>query len=222
MPLEALYAYPEQAKLGRILPKNKLYEQIKPNQALKNLFITQIEQIQWQYVLASRTINLIHSSPVPEIQVFTLTLKGQQLDLTTLKAIDQVIKFPTLFEVVKGDQAQLIAAYKRPNEVDNNKWVISDYFLSPWLSITSARQALPVAVTLAHLYQQIIHSLLPYVAKPTEQLEDTIERISQINSKTKQLSQAENRLLKEKQFNKKLLINSKIKQLQQEIAGLIG
>lgn len=222
MPLEALYAYPEQAKLGRILPKNKLYEQIKPSQALKNLFINQIEQIQWQYVLAGRTINLAHSQQVPEIQVFTLTLKGQQLDLAILKAIDQAIKFPTLFEVMKGDQAQLIAAYKRPNEVDNDKWVISDYFLSPWLSITTSRQALPVVLTLSHLYQQIIHSLLPYPAKPTEQLEDTIERISQIRSKTKQLSQAENRLLKEKQFNKKLLINRQIRQLRQELTTLIG
>ena len=47
----ALFSYPPQAAFGRTLPKNKLYEKAGANSRLKDLFVSQVEQIVWQYKL---------------------------------------------------------------------------------------------------------------------------------------------------------------------------
>ncbi|MFZ4504556.1 MAG: DUF4391 domain-containing protein, partial [Methylovulum sp.] len=87
----ALFHYPNAATLGRKLPKNKIYEHAKPSTAVRELFVSQVDKIIWQYKLAPETVNLPAKPNVPEIQIFTLALKTPELSEDVLRCIDQAI-----------------------------------------------------------------------------------------------------------------------------------
>ena len=74
-----LFDYPKNAAFGRVLPKNKIYEHGSVSSAVRQLFVRQVEQIVWQHKLAPETVNLKASKAVPEIQIFSITLKGDEL-----------------------------------------------------------------------------------------------------------------------------------------------
>ena len=215
-----LFDFPKSAAFGRVLPKNKIYEHASPSTAVKNLFVRQVEQIIWQYKLAPETVNLKPSRAVPEIQIFRIALKTGEIKHDVLHCIDQAIPFPILFELRYEGKTQAIAAFKRPSDADSCKWVVSDYFESVWLPSEAPRTSLPVVFDLEALYAHLLTPLLPFPARPGEGLKDRVERMEQIRSRQRELDKCEARLRKEKQFNRKVAINTELRTLKQEIKTL--
>ena len=179
-----------------------------------------MEQIIWQYKLAPETVNLKPSRAVPEIQIFRIALKTGEIKHDVLHCIDQAIPFPILFELRYEGKTQAIAAFKRPSDADSSKWVVSDYFESVWLPSEAPRTSLPVVFDLEALYAHLLTPLLPFPARPGEGLKDRVERMEQIRSRQRELDKCEARLRKEKQFNRKVAINTELRTLKQEIKTL--
>lgn len=219
--MSVLFAYPEAAKFGRVLPKTKIYEHASPSTAVKNLFVSQVEQITWQFKLARETVNLKGAPSVPEIQIFSITLKTGELKYDVLQCIDRAIPFPILFELRYEGKIRAVAALKRPSDADKSKWVVSDYFESAWLPTEEPRTALPVVFDLEALYARLLAPLLPFPARPGEDLQACVERMEQIRSRQRELDKCEARLRKEKQFNRKVAINAELHDMKQELEGLI-
>lgn len=220
----ALFAYPKQAEFGRVLPKNKIYEHSGANTRLKELFVEQVEQIVWRYKLAPETINLAAKPGVPEIQVFTIQLKTPELHRDVLRCIDSAVQFPIIFELTQGPggeaRTQVVAAYKRPSEADSASWVCSEYFESGWIPAAAGRTQLPLALDLGGLYDQLLHRLVPLEARTHEALPDLITRAQEVLTKTREVEKTEARLAKERQFNRKVEINSTLRQLKIELEQL--
>jgi len=217
----SLIDWPTKAAFGRTLPKTKIYEHGAANTRLKDLFVKQVEQIVWAYKLAPETINLAARPGVPEIQVFSLHLKTQELHHDVLRCIDGAIPFPIIFELLFEGRAQVITAYKRPNESDATRWVVSDYFSTAWLSADCERTAMPVALHMGGLYEQLLHRLLPLPPRPQETLADLVARVEQVRFKQRELDKTTVRLEKEKQFNRKVEINAAMRQLTNELQRLM-
>ena len=216
----ALIAYPKQAAFGRVLPKNKIYEQSGANTRLKDLFVEQVEQIVWQYKLAPETINLPAKPGVPELQIFSIQLKTPDLNLDVLRCIDGAVQFPIIFEMSFDGRTQVIAAYKRPNELDARRWVLSDYFATAWLPSDIERAAMPLALDLGSLYGQVLHRLIPTPARSQESLADLVARVELAAAKRREVEKTKAKLAKEKQFNRKVEINAHLRQLKIELQGL--
>lgn len=213
----ALIHYPAQATFGRTLPKSKIYEHTAANTRLKDLFVKQVEQIVWAFKLAPETIRLPERPGVPEIQVFSLQLKTPELHRDVLRSIDGAIPFPIVFELAFEGKTQVIAAYKRPNESDASRWVLSDYFATDWLPIGSERTAMPVALHLGGLYEQLLHRLIPLPARPQEPLAALVARVELVQAKRREIEKTEKQLTKEKQFNRKVEINAALRDLKKEL-----
>lgn len=218
----AFINYPKQAVFGRTLPKNKIYEHSGANTRLKDLFVEQVEQIVWQYKLAPETINLPARPGVPELQIFSIQLKTLELNMDVLRCIDGAVQFPVIFELSFDEQTKVIAAYKRPNESDASRWVLSDYFTTAWLSSDYERAAMPLALDLGSLYEQVLHRLIPMPARPQETLADLVSRVELVAAKQREVEKAASRLAKEKQFNRKVEINAHLRRLKNELEELTG
>jgi hypothetical protein len=216
----AFISYPKQATFGRNLPKNKIYEHSGANTRLKELFVEQVEQIVWQYKLAPETINLPAKPGVPEIQVFAIQIKTPDLHLDLLRCIDGAVQFPILFELSFDGQTQVVAAYKRPNEADASRWILSDYFTTAWLPSNTERAPMPIALDLSGLYQQVLQRLIPLPARQRESLADLVTRVEQIASKQRDVEKMAGKLAKEKQFNRKVEINGTLRHLKDELEQL--
>lgn len=218
----AFISYPKQAAFGRNLPKNKIYEHSGANTRLKDLFVEQVEQIVWQYKLAPETINLPARPNVPELQIFAIQLKTSELNLDVLRCIDGAVQFPIIFELSFDGRTQVVAAFKRPNESDASRWVLSDYFATAWLPSDVERAVLPLALDLGGLYEQLLHRLIPTPARRQEGLGDLVARVEQVAAKQRQVEKVASKLAKEKQFNRKVEINALLRQLRSELGQLTG
>ena len=216
----AFVRYPPQAAFGRTLPKSKLYTHSHASTRLKNLFVQQVEQIVWQFKLAPETINLPARPAVPEIQVFGIQLKTADLSFDVLRAIDQAVQFPIIFELALAGRTQVVACHKRPNESDASRWVLSDYFATGWLADNAERSAMPVALHLGSLYEQLLRALLLLPARPHETLAEQVARLGSLAAKEREADKTAARLDKEEQFNRKLTINADLRRLHSELDAL--
>ena len=218
-----LFDYPTKARFGRKIPKSKLYENASVNTKLKDKFVNQIEKIVWQYKLAPDTLNLDATDKAPEIQIFDIFLKTKEVDQALLEVIDKAINYPIIFQIHKGNKVKIKAAYKRPSESANNRWVIESYFESEWLDKDVAKQPMPQALDLGKLYEQILKSLMPVEvasSKTTQTLDEQVGIINQINSLQKELDTLNSKYKKEKQRNRQFEINKQIKLKQKELNHL--
>lgn len=215
-----MFNYPGQAAYNKVLPKNKIYEQARPSRAVRDCFVSQIDQIVWKYVLATRTINLPARKPVEEIAIIEISLKTKDVNEEVLRTIDKAVPVPIFYILRFKDKIRSIAAYKRPSEADHGKWVVSAYFGTPWESVNIERPDLPVALDMSKLYEQMLRKHISIPPRAGESLKDQVERMMQIRSKELECRKLESRMNKEKQFNRKVEINSQLRTLRGELENL--
>ena len=218
----ALFSYPSKAAFGRVVPKSRFYERSATSTRLKSLFTEQVEQVIWQCKLAPETTNLPASLDVPEIQVFSVRLRIQELDHDILRYIDKAILFPTLFELHYEDRIKAVACYKHPGESESGRWVCSDYFATNWAAAECPRTALPIALNLGGLYEELLHALIPLTQRPNESLSDLVERVTKVRALRKEMDKAVSQLATEKQFNRKVEINASVRKLKHNLKLLEG
>jgi len=113
-----------------------------------------------------------------------------------------------------------VACHKRPSEADAKQCVCSDYFASPWQPATAPRQALPVVLDMAALYETLLRTLMPLPPRPQEKLADLVLRLGKLNALQRDIQKTQAQLAKEKQFNRKVGINAQLRALKAELQGL--
>lgn len=218
--MKVLFDYPKSTGFGRVLPKNKIYEHADANTALKELFVTEVDQIVWKYKLSPETINLSATKSVTEIQVFVINLKVATLHTDVLRAIDRAIPFPLIYELSHANRSQTVAAFKRPSEADGGKWVVSDYFKADWTPSDTPRIPLPVALNLGSLYDKILTALMPVQPLVQEDIQARVARVEAIKVKEREIERIKGQLVREKQFNRRISINVTLRQAKQELDRL--
>ena len=221
-----LYKFPQQAKVDRLIPKNKFYEQGKANTKIEQLFVDQVENIRWAYKLASSTIHLQDQEDLKEIQIFRVKSRVEDLDVSILSFIDKLILTPIVFEVIYQDKVKVVATYKRLNQADKTKAVIGQYYASGWLEDVD-RVELPLYLKLADLYEHFIAQILPITSSEDSGNDDELvsielklQRAQQLESLQKQLDKLKSKLRTEKQFNRKVELNNQIRLLGAQLDKL--
>ena len=220
--MTAFFDYPKAAHFGRVLPKNKIYEHARASARLRQLFVDQVDQITWRYKLAPETVNLEARPAVTEIQIFGISLRTLELDEDVLRTIDTSIPFPIIFELSHGNKRKVLAAYKRPNESDPSKWVVSSYFGTDWETEDNSRLSLPPALSLKGLYDRLLSSLLPQEVASGEAIDRRVARSEAIHAKRREVARIKARLNREKQFNKKVAINAELRDATSQLKNLTG
>ena len=226
-PPRALFIWPPQTAVARPIAKAKIYAHAKPGFALRTLFVEQVESITWAYKLSPETINLPAKPGVPEIEVFEVTLKLPELNHSVLRCIDKAIPRPILFNLKFEGRTQPVAAYKRLSDAAHHQrgqvvsqWVVGHYHAAPWQSDDVARPALPMALDLLGLYEQLLRQHFAVPARLGESLRDQLDRLSTLTAKQVAAAKLETRLAQEKQFNRKVTINAELRTLRTELDSL--
>ena len=218
-----IYSFPDKALVNRNIPKTKFYEHASITRAVKDAFVSQIQQITWAYKLSPETINLAAVKSLFEIQVFNVQLKTPELNEDVLLSIDKAIPHPILYQLYFEDKMRVVLAYKRLNESDETKWVIEQYLSSEWMTQSEAEQLktpLPIALNLSGLYEQLLKALMPIEAKSGESIKDQTQRLSHITQTHKDIEKLKRKIKNEKQFNRKVEMNSQLQALQCQLSNL--
>ena len=216
----ALFVWPAKAAVSRTVAKAKIYTHAKPSAALRALFVEQIESITWAYKLAPESINLPAKPDVPEIEVFEIALKLPDVRHSVLRCIDKAMPRPILFNLRFEGRTQPIAAYKRPSDSASDQWVVGDYHAAPWQKDGANRPALPLALDLQGLYEQLLRQHFTIPARVGETLRDQLDRLAALAAKQAAAAKLKARLNAEKQFNRKVEINAQLRTIRTELDAL--
>lgn len=236
------WRFPEAAKFGRVIPKEKIYQQASVNAQVKQQFVDQIVQIKWAFKLAENTLNLAKTEQVKEIEVIRIKLKGKMLDQAILATIDKVIPHQTLFILERRGlqectEQAYIAAHKHKAISVKEKWQQSHYLQTAWFTAESLEAIpLPTATNLQRLYEQLLDALIPrrdnevkevppenYLGREANnvtEVENKIATLAEIEVLKKKLQQVKTKRDKEKQFNRRCQLNDDYKALNKQLAQL--
>lgn len=197
-----LYRWPAAAEFGRVVPKTKFYEHAIISAAARDKFVSEVQRISWAYKLADGTVHLRGDDTVPEIQVFTIAAKDNDVSDDVLTAIDRAIPFPIIFEISRAaGSTRMVASYK---QLDGPTPRLSAYFTTEWHASDAPRAPLPPALDLPGLYSGLLTPILPLVTRPGEGLPAAIGRIDQTRKLERDVAALEKKLRNEPQFNRKV------------------
>ena len=215
---DILYRWPEAAKLGRRVPKEKIYKHGVVNTTVREKFISELAGITWDYKLAESTINLPGTSSVPEVQVFTLDAKTDDISESILTTIDKAVLFPIIFEITRSiteqPEVRTVAAHK---QLGSGAPKLSAYYSTGWQPRDAQRQPLPTAINLPALYTALLQPLTPITVRPGEEMSNIANRLATVHKLEREIAALERKLRTEPQLNRKVELRRTLKMKQHEL-----
>lgn len=190
----ALYDWPAAAAVGSVVPKSKFYETAKLKPATRERFVQDVQRITWAYKLAESTIHLPGTDEVPEIQVFEIVTKGEDVPNDVLAAIAKAVRSPIVFEIVRGTSQRRTAVC-----LDQ-----AGCFTTGWAGEGHARTSLPTSIDLGGLYLGVAGEILPLAPRVGERLPALVDRLRQMRHLQREIIALERRLRAEPQLNRKV------------------
>jgi uncharacterized protein (UPF0248 family) len=188
---------PKEALVNRFIAKTKFYEKANLNSKLQQEFIEKIQKITWKYKISESTVGISKTDKVVEIQVFEIELKEKNIPKNVLKVIDKSIPYHILYKFLFNDDFSYGITLKEENNVEN-------YYFSEWNEdITFDFSGLD----LEKVYHKLVKSFIKTNIDEHKDFKEVISIDNKIKLLQNEISILENKIKKEKQFNKKVELN---------------
>ena len=213
---------PRSTEFNKRIPKQKFYEKLNVTPALKRSFIDQIKTVIWRNKIAESTINIAPGKTVTEIEIFEIQLNSSELDTDVLKLIDKEIPYHIVFILSYEGKYQAWTAYKEETVSGNSAFKVDTYYHTEWLeeeNLPLKADGLDIDMVYENFVRQIAGDALKNVND--ESLKESVEREKKREQLKKQIAALEAKIRKEKQFNKRVVMNGRQKKLIRELEYLL-
>ena len=213
---------PKTTEFNKRIPKQKFYENLDVSPALKKVFVDQVKTIYWRNKIATTTVNLAPGSIVTEIEVFEVKLSGQTLDEGMLRQMDKEIPYHILFILEYQKQYQAWIGYKEATASGTAVFKVNKYYHTDWLN----EEALPVkldGLDIDMVYENFVRQIAGeklQVTEAGETLKDSVARDEEIQTIKKQIDALQIKIRKEKQINRQMQMNARMKELKKKVEEL--
>lgn len=221
--MTALFRWPAAAKVGRELTKERLYKEGAVSASVRRRFINEVQHVRWAYKLGEESVHLRGNDDVPEVQIFEVELKGDDLSATVLASIDKAVPSPIIFELHRTRagrrEVQPVAARKQRGQKGAK---VGDYLRGEWTVELLNRDPLPPAIDLPGLYTQLMLSLLPITARRGEELHAALDRAASARKLQRAIDAIDKRMQRESQFNRKIDLRAQLRAHESELDALLS
>lgn len=210
---------PKSTEFNRRIPKQKFYENISVTPSLKRAFIDQIKVIYWRNKVAATTMNLAAGENVNEIEVFEVRLNGRRIEESILRQIDKAVPYHILFLVGYEGRYQAWTTYKEAMESGNNAYKVGRYYHTEWMlesELPLKVDGLSIDKVYENFVRQIAGDTLRSEKGKAESLKESVERDNRRQELAKQIDALQMKVRKEKQLNKQVEMNTRLKKLKKE------
>ena len=206
---------PKKTEFAKRIPKQKFYDNLAISPSIKRAFVEQIKTIYWQNKISTTTLNLTKGKYVTEIEVFLIKLNNMDLDEKVLQQIDK-IPYHILFLLEYEGKYQAWISYK---EIVEDKINIRSYYHTRWLD----REHLPCkleGLDMDSVYENFVRQIADFdkgnekIVKAQNNLKEEIAKDEEKKFLEKKITALQNKIRKEKQFNKKVELNNELKKLK--------
>ena len=207
-----MLALPQQTEFNKRIPKQKFYGHINSNAAIKSQFAAQVKTIYWRNKIAASTLNIAAGSMMLELEVFEINLNTPNISESVLRQIDMAIPYYILFLLEHNGKYQAAIAFKEITESKNIK--VNNYYYTNWFD----EKDLPLkmeGLSVDSVYENFVRQIAgEYLNRQSEEtLKQSIAIVDEKAKLQKQIAALQNKIRKEKQFNKKVELNMKLKKL---------
>ena len=203
---------PASAAFNRRIPKQKFYEELPLTPALRRVFVGQINAIWWRSKIAPATANLAPGRTVTELEVFELQLAQPSLDEGVLRAIDKRIPYPILYLLTCDGRCQAWIGYQPAGQAGAQVYYHTAW--QPQEDLMLELRGLDTDAAYENFVRQIAGGALN--APATEPLQQSIARDQRRRALEKQITVLQNKIRREKQLNRQVELNQKLKELRKE------
>ena len=221
--MTGLFRWPDAAKVDRELTKERLYKEGAVSASVRRRFVDEVQHVRWAYKLGEESLHLRGSDDVPEVQVFEVEIKGDDLSDSVLTSIDKAVPSPIIFELHRTragrHEEQPVAARKRLGQKGAK---VGDYVRGEWTVELADRDPLPPAIDLSGLYTQIMLTLLPIPERRGEGLQAALDRAATARKLQREIDTLDNRLQREPQFNRKVELRRELRTRKAELDALLS
>ena len=223
-----MFVLPESTQFERRIPKQKFYANLSITPALKRIFTEQIDTIVWRNKLSAQTLNVAKGERVEELEVFLIRLRQRSLDNSVLKLIDREVPYHILFLLEFEREFQARIGYKESGG-GRAAFKVDAYYQTDWLPWDKLPLSLS-GLNLDAVYESFVRqvagdklaaSTTSGAGTATESLKDVVERDKERQSLLKQIAALENKVRREKQFNKQVELNAELRKLKQELEDIL-
>jgi hypothetical protein len=188
---------PKEAFVNKFIAKTKFYEKANLNSKLQKEFVDKVQKITWKYKLAESTIGIAKTEAVTEIQVFEIELKKQVFPKNVLKVIDKSIPYQILYRFVYEGNVAYGITLKENTSVEN-------YYFCDWNKEITFDFS---GIDLEKVYQKLVKAFIRGEAQNKGSFSEIINVDNKIKALEAEIAALENKISKERQFNRKVEIN---------------
>lgn len=214
---DILYQWPASTRPGIRVPKEKLYENGAATAAVREKFVSDVQRITWAHKLAEETINLPSTPAVPEIEVFQIDCKHDDVADAVLAVIDKAVPNPIIFEITRESgrrsEVRMVAAHK----IVGTSPKVQSYYSTRWMPTDAERIALPTAISLPALYAALLAPLTPIDTRPGEDVSEVGARLEAVRRLQREITGLERKIRSEPQLNRKIDLRRALKAKQAEL-----
>ena len=198
---------PRSTEVNRRVAKEKLYQNASLTPQTRAMIKDQIESVFWRNKLADSTMAISAGETAPEIQIFEIQLRQKELDKRVLPAIAKAIPYKILFILVFGDEAQV--------------WieVSGTFYNTDWQPLGGFALKFE-GLNLDAVYENLVRQISGGRLGTEGDIEEAVDRDKQRQKLEREIAALEKKLLREKQFNKQVVLNSELKQLKKDLEEL--
>ena len=166
-------------------------------------------------------MNLAAGETVTEVEIFEVRLDDPKLDVSVLRQIDKEIPYHIIFLLEYDGKYQAWTAYKEEAASGNNAFKVGTYYHTDWLQ----ESELPLKIdglNIDKVYENFVRQIAGDALQTDtgETLKESVERDERRKQLEKQIAVLESKMRQEKQFNRQVEINAKLKQLRNEIEAI--
>jgi len=205
------FKLPKEALVDKFIAKSKFYEKTALSPKLQKDFVDKIQKITWKYKLAESTVGITKAGKVTEIQIFEIELKEERIPHNLLKVIDKAIPYPILYCFVH----QASVAYGISLKDSNSE----NYYFSDWNEEKNFDFS---GLDLEKVYQKLIKSFIREEVQNQSSFAEIIQIDSKIKALENEIAILENKISKEKQFNRKVEINKLLLERKKQLIHLMN
>ena len=195
-----MFELPKECFVNKFIPKKTFYERVNISTSLKQELIDKIEKITWLYKVSESKVNVPKTENVEEIELFKLELKEKYNSKNVIKIITKEIPYPILFLISFNSEFQYAIKYE--DEIYFSDWNIDVKF--DFLDFN-----------LEKVYENIIRRITN-IEKTNKDIEVELSKIQEMEKIEKEIERLNGQLKKEQQFNRKVELNKKILELNNE------
>ena len=212
--------FPEHTYLrpARQIAKKRFLQELSLGSPARRSLDDDVHAIYWTASIKEASLHLPPGKEVTEIEVFTLALRQPHIDEALLTAIDRAIPYHILYLLTYEGRTQAWISYKETAQA-NEAFRVEKYYHTDW----QAAEDLPLALrgtSLDEVYENLVRAIAgARLSTQGGSLRAAVQADEQRATIEKEIAALTKKRNREKQLNRKMELNARIKKLRRALQG---